>query len=249
MQVKSFIGNTIKLLQSAFGKRPETFNSIDMIIANRKNILRMIDSQMFRITNINQPVISFLSFIILLTLLFSSNCKLFESRQNLVNLENESPESVLGIYWNASFNGNTEILKSVTSTRPNDFFEDCKLKNNSVMINSERISETDKTNLERKNEKEFKTENDLTGMSSYISASKIKFTKVKVVEKKIFEDEAILTVLVADYSGNFERAEKLKFYFKKQNDVWKIVSYLDKGFFDMWGEPKYGTERPFCNKE
>lgn len=186
-----------------------------------------------------------LSFLILLTLLFSINCKQIENSESLINLENKSPESMLGIYWNASFNGKNEIVKNITEKRPDDFFEDCKLKIENG-INSEKINKNDKTNLESNNEKEFKKENDLSGMSSYILASKIKFTKVKVVEKKIFEDESILTVLVADYSGNFERAQKLKFYFKKQNDVWKIVSYLDQDFFDKWGEPKYGTERPFC---
>lgn len=176
---------------------------------------------------------------LLLIILISASC--FSSNLDRTIIENKSVEIILGIYWNASFNGNTEIVKTITTHRPTDFFGDCKLKidNN---INLENNDETEYIDFRN----DLSKENDLTGMTSYIYNTKIKFTRLKIIEKKTFEDEAILTVLQADYSGNFERAEKFKFYFKRFKDGWKIVSYLDKPFFDLWSEPKYGAKRPFC---
>src|SRR5688572_20689407 len=58
MQIESIGWDTIELLQSSFGLRPETFYSINVNITNSKNIIRMIDSQMFRITDLNQSVVT-----------------------------------------------------------------------------------------------------------------------------------------------------------------------------------------------
>lgn len=165
----------------------------------------------------------------LLIVLNSASC--ISPSKDRISVENKSVETILGIYWDASLNGNTEIIKTITTTRPDDFFEDCKSKvGDSIYLAND---------LKNK-------ENDLTTMTSYIYASHIKFTRIKIIEKKIFEDESILTVLQADYSGNFKKAVKFYFYFKRFNNVWKIVSYLDEDFIDRWGNPKYGTQRPFC---
>lgn len=57
MQIKSFRRDAVELLQSSFGIRPEAFDAVNMNIADGKNIFRMINSQMLRVTNINQSVI------------------------------------------------------------------------------------------------------------------------------------------------------------------------------------------------
>lgn len=58
MQIESLCRDAVELLQSSFGKRPETFYAVDVNIADSKDINRVIDSQMFRVTNINQTVIT-----------------------------------------------------------------------------------------------------------------------------------------------------------------------------------------------
>ena len=58
MQIKSFRRHAVELLQSPFGMRPETFYPVDVNIANGENIVRMINSQMFRIPDINQSIVA-----------------------------------------------------------------------------------------------------------------------------------------------------------------------------------------------
>lgn len=187
-----------------------------------------------------------LSFIILLILLFLSNCKLFESRQNLVNLENESPESLLGIYWNASFNEDLKVVKRISASRPESFFNDCieDAEINNLEENNHKVTEID----EEETFDSEKTSVEISEMSKYIFTSKNPFSRIKIKKKDYYENEAVLTILEADYTGNFNRAKEHKFYFRKDMEGWKLISILDKSFFDLWGEPKYGTPRPLCKK-
>ncbi len=58
VQIKSRSRHAVELLQATFGKRPETFNSVDVNIAGSENIFRVIDSQMLGISDINQTVVA-----------------------------------------------------------------------------------------------------------------------------------------------------------------------------------------------
>ncbi len=58
MQIKSFRRHTVEVLQAAFGIRPETFYPVDMNIADGENVVRVIDTQMFRIPDINQSIVA-----------------------------------------------------------------------------------------------------------------------------------------------------------------------------------------------
>lgn len=58
MQIESFLRHAIELLQSSFGERPETFDSIDANTSDGKNIVRMVDPKMFAVTNVNRSVIA-----------------------------------------------------------------------------------------------------------------------------------------------------------------------------------------------
>ena len=57
MHIESVRRQPVELLQAAFGTRPETFDAVDVICPVSKLIIRMIDTKMFTIANINQPVI------------------------------------------------------------------------------------------------------------------------------------------------------------------------------------------------
>jgi hypothetical protein len=54
VQIESPGRHAAELLQSSFGKRPEAFNAVNVNIANRKHIVRMVDSKIFRANYINQ---------------------------------------------------------------------------------------------------------------------------------------------------------------------------------------------------
>ena len=58
MQIESLFRHAIELVQSSFGIRPETFYSINMIITDGKDIIRMNDSKMLGVTDINQSIIT-----------------------------------------------------------------------------------------------------------------------------------------------------------------------------------------------
>jgi hypothetical protein len=58
MQIESFRRHAIELVQSSFGMRPETFNAVDVNIANSKNILRVINAKMFAVSDINQSIVA-----------------------------------------------------------------------------------------------------------------------------------------------------------------------------------------------
>ncbi len=58
VQIESLRRHAVEPLQAAFGIRPETFYFVDVNIADSKNIVRVIDSQMFGITDIEQSVIT-----------------------------------------------------------------------------------------------------------------------------------------------------------------------------------------------
>ncbi len=58
VQIEGFRRHAIEFLKAAFGIRPETFNAVDVNIADGENLLRVIDPQMFAVTDINQTVVS-----------------------------------------------------------------------------------------------------------------------------------------------------------------------------------------------
>ncbi len=58
MQIKGSCRYAVKILQAAFGIRPETFYPVDMNIADGENVVRVIDTQMFRIPDINQSIVA-----------------------------------------------------------------------------------------------------------------------------------------------------------------------------------------------
>lgn len=58
MQIESFGRHAVELVQSCFGIRPETFDVVNVVIADGKYVVRVVDSQMPAITDINQTVVA-----------------------------------------------------------------------------------------------------------------------------------------------------------------------------------------------
>lgn len=58
VQIESVVRHAVELLQTAFGIRPEAFDAVDVNIADGKKIVRMIDSQMLAVTDIDQSVVA-----------------------------------------------------------------------------------------------------------------------------------------------------------------------------------------------
>ncbi len=58
MQIESLLRDIIEFLQSPFRRRPKTFYPVDMIRADGKLIIRVRHAKMFRVTDINHPVIA-----------------------------------------------------------------------------------------------------------------------------------------------------------------------------------------------
>lgn len=58
VQIKSLGRHSVKFVQSSFGIRPETFNAVNVVLANGKNIRRMINAKMFALADINQSIIA-----------------------------------------------------------------------------------------------------------------------------------------------------------------------------------------------
>src|SRR5215213_3780460 len=58
MQIESSGRDAVKLLQASFSIRPKTFYPVNVNVSNGKHIVRMIDSQMLAVTDINQSVIT-----------------------------------------------------------------------------------------------------------------------------------------------------------------------------------------------
>lgn len=58
MQIESVRRQTVELSQGAFCRRPEALDAVDVISSIGKLIVGMIDAEMFRVTDINQPVVT-----------------------------------------------------------------------------------------------------------------------------------------------------------------------------------------------
>ena len=58
MQIESACGDTIELLQATLSKAPEAFNAINMCRASDELIRAMIDSEVFRVSDINQAIVA-----------------------------------------------------------------------------------------------------------------------------------------------------------------------------------------------
>jgi len=58
MKVESAIGNSIELLEPALGIAPEALNAIDVMRALHKLIVGVIDSEVLRVSDINQAIIA-----------------------------------------------------------------------------------------------------------------------------------------------------------------------------------------------
>lgn len=58
MQVESVSRDAIELLQATLGKAPEAFDAINISRASDELIRAMIDSEVFRVSDINQAVIA-----------------------------------------------------------------------------------------------------------------------------------------------------------------------------------------------
>src|SRR5438270_7095458 len=58
MQIESTTGHTIELMQAPLGIAPEALNAIDVMRPAHELVLTVIDSKVFRITDINQAVIT-----------------------------------------------------------------------------------------------------------------------------------------------------------------------------------------------
>src|SRR5437764_10906122 len=58
VQVEGAMRDPIELLEPALGKAPEALNTINMMVATRELVFTVIDSEVLRVSNINQAVIT-----------------------------------------------------------------------------------------------------------------------------------------------------------------------------------------------
>lgn len=58
MQIECVSRDSIELLKPAFGKAPEALNAIDVLRATGKLIGSMLNSEVLRVTDINQAIIA-----------------------------------------------------------------------------------------------------------------------------------------------------------------------------------------------
>jgi hypothetical protein len=176
-------------------------------------------------------------------------------------LNSMSISKALEIYWNASFSGNSDIVKQLSALPPEDYLQECIGEKKSDAIENEfkvqkeeldkDISNSDSAFIEKKlKENLFNDKSvpfDVIEMSDYIYTSKTSFQKMKITEQKVFNDEALIYLIEADYKGSYENASKLIFFLKKESEIWKIISIVDSvPPSTLWDKISYAVPKPQC---
>ena len=181
----------------------------------------------------------------------------------IVQTESKSPEIALEKFWQSSFNGNEKMVNAIASLPSDDWLNSCVGKSlsnqntsnsNHTVLDKEIVTESKTVEGEKGYntdlEVSFSGENisdNIRIFSRYIYGSKIKWNRFNVTDKRSYNDEALLNVEIANYSGDFSNSEKFVFAFKKVEDEWKIIGIIQTGVFKFVDDQiHYGSFRPVC---
>lgn len=185
-----------------------------------------------------------------------------KSRAKL-NTNTSSVEEILHLYWDASLRGNSDALMQLTILPSKDFLQDC--------TKSKKVSEENEPSLKPlitpgdNNDAPIERDDGITvknpftsgevpgpvnNFSEFIYMRRIAFDRTKIVERKIYQQEAILEVHVSDSSGNFSDSFKYLFFFKKDDDGWRIISAGNKDvLLSISKQINFATPRPSCEEK
>lgn len=194
-------------------------------------------------------------------LFFTTNGQSWNNDNFIFQIDSKSPEIALEKYWQASFNGDEKMVNTVSSI-PNEYWwtncisQSSPKKDNSdkdkIILVREDMSESKsvRQNDIYNKETSFSGENipdNIRIFSRYIFGSKVKWNRFKVVDKHSYNDETLLNIEIANYSGDFSNSEKFAFAFKKIEDEWKIIGIIQTGVFKFVDDQiRYGDFRPIC---
>jgi hypothetical protein len=172
-----------------------------------------------------------------------------------------SPETALETYIHGAITGNEKLVNAIAIRANDDWLNECinksQTENEEIVNNLELSSNQEmlKTQTEEKRNSEeqkvsFNGDNvseNIRIFSRYIFVGKIAKERFKIVDKQMFDSEALLRVEISDNRGNFSNSEKFAFAFTKINNEWKIIGIVQTGVFEFVDNKiQYGSPRPLC---
>jgi hypothetical protein len=185
----------------------------------------------------------------------------------VANKGDDSPEKVLRALWEFAYNGNEKKLNEISQQSGNDWLGTCSGPRKvieDVPINERFVLDSENKSLvelpekspvnfgdpPRKLEIGFNGENTSDSVrihTQLIFASRIKWERIRISETRIFNDEALLVVEIANSYGDFSKSTSYWMAFKNVKGHWKVIGIASKGVFpDVDEQMGYGKFRPPC---
>ena len=193
----------------------------------------------------------------LLMLLLFTNC---QNNSTYVNKNNNlSPIETISLYWNASYEGNVDIVNQLVTKEPKDFKTDCYSKSSEI----DEIEENKKINSQDSFEfiKSIKRNSDtgvfekyydknseffsIYSLSHLINIDKYLVQNLVTDREYTFEDESRIDLTYKDW--RFEKGLKFSFFLKKSPNGWKIFLILNESNLGLLGNEIYGKPKPLCS--
>lgn len=199
-----------------------------------------------------------LMLLIVLLSIFSVGCSVFsfdnkfaEIYQSDTQIGISSPEVTLEEFWKAALKRDEEKLSGIMSPVNVNLFSECDKENASSESQSNTQNELLEIGDKRKDDYSKKPilppssrniSNSIDIFATYIYANKISYSRVKILNKKTFNDETLLVIGVADNNNDFANGEKFAFAFKEINNGWKLSTVVQLEIFNFVDENiKYGS--------
>lgn len=189
-----------------------------------------------------------------------------EKNADKIPIKNFTVEDTVKFYWDSSFNGDSKTVNQLSVLPPEDFLQDCraikksladedkmqgKAQKEDLIADESFITNDSKISQEVRQKKPFENENipnSVSNVSDYIYVTRVSSQRIKLKEQIIYQDEALVNVVEADYKGDFSLATTLIFFLKKENGGWKIIGIVDKDAVpNLWKTINYAVPRPQCN--
>jgi hypothetical protein len=200
-------------------------------------------------------VLVFTGLMILLLLFYGQNfIHKSNAKVELGDLESRSVEDVFRLYWNASFVGDGEAVARLTAAPPNDLFADCFETLPDIQQPPEDVNALSsvpaiiKTPIIVDTDSPF-TDTPVEPMSNFIYYSRISLKRVKIMDRRLFHDEALLRVSVANINGDFDNplSEEM-FLLKRGIQGWRIVGNANEDILMKISGAKitHASVRPLC---
>lgn len=186
-----------------------------------------------------------------------------QNSKNNPNTNNSSVEDTLKLYWAASLKGDNDSVMQLAALPSKDFLQDCtgakkvNETNNEIYVKPFDVPNDKNDNpIERDDGKKMVnpfTSNGVSesvnGFSEFIYMRRIAFDRVKLVEKTIYQQEALLEVHISDSSGNFSDPFKYFFFFTNEGNGWKIIGVGNKNtLLSISKKINFATPRPACEE-